>query len=55
MKLRRFRVWFTVNHGWSEEDYLEFEAMNAEQAWNKAMKANKHLSGFEVQSIESLD
>lgn len=29
--MKKFRVWFTI--GWSEEDYLEVEAINAEQAW----------------------
>lgn len=55
MQLRKFRVWFTVNWGWSEEDYLDVEAMTAEHAWRRVMKANRDLHGFEIQGIEPLD
>ncbi len=53
MKLNKFRVWFTV--GYSEEDYLEVEAVTVEQAERKVLKANKHYNNFEIQAIEPLD
>lgn len=53
MKLNKFRVWFTV--GWSEEDYLDIEAITVEQAERKVLKANNHWNDFEIQSIEPLD
>lgn len=51
--MKKFRVWFTI--GWSEEDYLEVEAINAEQAWKNVTKANSDWNKFEIQSIEPLD
>lgn len=51
--MKNFRVWFTI--GWSEEDYLDVRAENAEQAWKNVIKANCDWNNFEVQSVESLD
>lgn len=53
--MKQFKVWFTTNWGWSEEDYLIVESRSAEEAYKKVMKSNKDLQGFEVQSIEPLD
>lgn len=51
--MKKYRVWFTI--GWSEEDYLEVEAENAERAWKNVIKANRDWNDFEVQSVEPLD
>ena len=37
-----------------KNDYLDVEAMTAEEAFENVMKANKDLQGFEVQSIERI-
>lgn len=52
--MKTFKVWFTINYGWSEEDYLIVKAESAEQTFENVTKANKDLRGFEVQSIEPL-
>lgn len=53
--MKKFKVWFTTNFGWSEKDYLIVESESAEEAFKKATKSNKDLYGFEVQSVEPLD
>lgn len=51
--MKEFRVWFTV--GWSEEDYLDVRAKNADEAYVRVMNANRDLCGFDIQSVEPLD
>lgn len=55
MKLRKFRIYFTIGRGGWDEGHLDIYAMNAEQAFHKAMKDYKHYEGFDVQSVEPLD
>ena len=51
--MNKFRVWFTI--GWSEEDYLDVEAKDADEAYENVMDANRDWDRFYVQSVETLD
>lgn len=51
--MKMFRVWFTV--GWSEEDYLDVRAKNADEACEKVLYANSDIYQFDIQSVEPLE
>lgn len=51
--MKKFRVWFTI--GWSEEDYLDVRAKDADEAYKNVMNANSDWDRFDVQSVEPLD
>ena len=55
--MKQFKVWFTYDIPYQgyNEDHLIVEAANADQAWKNVMKANSHLNGFDIQSIEEIE
>lgn len=55
--MNEYRVWFTIytRHYGYDEDFLDVEAVDADQAYENVRDANSDVHGFNIESVEPLD